>query len=235
VPEGSIFACVALATGDWSLQVAEFEAVIHKLGSIAPHWVYLVVALGVAIENIFPPVPADTFVVLGAFLSAEGRVTGSGVFLATWSMNTTTALLSYGVARRWGRGVLDTRPGRWLLRPRQLERLAALYNAHGSKIIFFCRFLPAFRALVPVFAGISHLAVWRTALPIALASAIWYGVLIYAGGVLGKNWRVILETLNNVNMLLLIIAAVVGAGLTFAWWKTRHQPHEAGGGEGTEL
>ncbi|NIR45288.1 MAG: hypothetical protein GWN99_18075, partial [Gemmatimonadetes bacterium] len=57
----------------------------------------------------------------------------------------------------------------------------------------------AFRALVPVFAGISHLSFWRTALPVALASAIWYGVLVIAGGVLGKNWRVILETLDNVN------------------------------------
>ncbi|NIR45287.1 MAG: hypothetical protein GWN99_18070, partial [Gemmatimonadetes bacterium] len=68
-----------------------------------------VVALGVAVENFFPPIPADTFVVLGAFLSAQGRVTGSGVFLATWTMNTGTALLSYGVSRRWGRSVLDTR------------------------------------------------------------------------------------------------------------------------------
>lgn len=233
MPDGS-FACIALASGDWWLQVSEIETVVHRLGSIAPHWVYLIVALGVALENVFPPIPADTFVVLGAFLSAQGRVTGSGVFLATWSMNTVTALLTYGVARRWGRSVLDTRPGRWFLRPRQLERLAALYNAHGSKIIFLCRFLPAFRALVPVFAGITHLTVWRTALPIALASAIWYGVLIYAGSELGKNWRVILETLNDVNLLLLIIASAVAGGLLLAWWKTRHGPHEVGGEE-TEL
>jgi membrane protein DedA with SNARE-associated domain len=227
-----ILACVTFVwSGGW-LQVTEIEQVILELGAIAPGWVYLVVALGVAVENVFPPIPADTFVVLGAFLSAQGRVTGSGVFLATWSMNTGTAMLTYGLARRWGRAVLDTRPGRWFLRPRQLERLAALYNAHGSKIIFFCRFLPAFRALVPVFAGISHLAFWRTALPIAFASAIWYGVLIYAGSELGKNWRVILEMLNEVNLLLLVITMFVGGGLVVVWWKTRHGPREASG-EGT--
>ncbi|NIU78069.1 MAG: DedA family protein, partial [Gammaproteobacteria bacterium] len=63
--------------------------------------------------------------------------------------------MNYALARRWGRPVLGTPAGRWVLRPRQLEKLAALYNAHGSKIIFASRFLPAFRALVPVFAGIT--------------------------------------------------------------------------------
>ncbi len=162
----------------------------------------------------------------------QGRATELGVFGATWATNTATALLTYGLARRWGRPFLATRLGRWLLRPRQLEKLAALYDGHGSKIIFFSRFLPAFRALVPVFAGISHLAFWRTAWPIALASALWYGVLVYAGAIFGRNWRVILEAVSGVNMVLLVLAGVLALTLTVIWWKTRHQPQETESREG---
>ena len=211
---------------DWLASPPQVERIIQELASISPGWVYVVVGVGAAIENFFPPIPADTFVVLGAFLSAHGPVTGTGVFLVTWLANTSAALLTYAVARRWGRVALNTRLGRWLIRPRQLERLATLYHGHGTKMIFISRFLPAFRVLVPVFAGISHLAFWRTALPIALASAIWYGVLVTAGAMAGRNWQVIVGALGEVNTVLLIVAGLLGVGLTWIWWKTRHHPHD---------
>lgn len=212
---------------DWLAELPELEKILQELAEIAPQWVYGVIAAGVAIENFFPPIPADTFVLLGAFLSAHGRVTGVGVFAVTWGTNTAAALLNYGLARRWGRLLLNTPIGRWLLRPRQLERLAALYHGHGSKIIFFSRFLPAFRVLVPVFAGISHLAFWRTALPIALAGAIWYGFLVVAGALAGRNWQLIVNAVNNVNAALLALAVVLAVLLAVLWWKTRHHPHDS--------
>lgn len=206
----------------WPLEPFQVREVLRGLAAIAPGWVYLAVGLGAALENIFPPVPADTFVLFGAFLSESGKVTGLGVFLVTWSSNTLSALGSYGVARRWGRKVMATRPGRWLLRPRQLEHLAELYNAHGSKIIFGSRFLPAFRALVPFFAGISHLSFVRTAIPVAAASGIWYGILVYAGVFFGRNWRSLLEALKDVNTLLLVVAGAVAVTVAVFWWRTRH-------------
>jgi membrane protein DedA with SNARE-associated domain len=231
---GDLLLGVVGAAAGAFVALPELEEILRHLATVAPHWVYGVVGAGVAIENFFPPIPADTFVLLGAFLSAHGRVTGLGVFAVTWGTNTVAALLVYGLARRWGRSLLNTRTGRWLLRPRQLERLAALYHGHGSKIIFFSRFLPAFRVLVPVFAGISHLAFWRTAVPIAIAGAVWYGLLVVAGVLAGRNWRAIVGAVGNVNTALLVVAAVLACLLGILWWKTRHHPHDHAG-ETTEL
>jgi membrane protein DedA with SNARE-associated domain len=211
---------------EWLVDISQIEHVLRSLAGIPPRWLYVAIGAGVAIENFFPPIPADTFVLLGAFLSAEGRVTGTGVFSVTWATNTAAALLNYRLARRWGRVVLSTRLGHWLIRPRQLERLATLYHGHGSKIIFFSRFLPTFRVLVPVFAGVSHLPFWRTALPIALASAIWYGVLVVVGAMFGRNRPMVVQALANVNSVLLVIAGVLAVGLVVIWWRTRHHPRD---------
>ncbi|UCC72686.1 MAG: DedA family protein [Gemmatimonadota bacterium] len=231
---GLLLSIVAGLPDAWLIDQGTVEQILEQLSGIESQWVYLALGVGVVIENFFPPLPADTFVAFGALLTARGQVTGTSVFLVTWTMNTAGALLNYGLARHWGRAVLATKAGRWVLRPRQLEKLAALYNAHGSKIIFASRFLPAFRALVPVFAGITHLALWRTALPIAAASAIWYGVLVYLGAAFGRNWQAILDALTNVNALLLVIAAALGGLLAYLWWKTRHHPLDSVNSEGGE-
>ncbi len=229
-----MLAALLIPAANWLVDPPQVERILETLGEVAPHWIYIVVGAGAAIENVFPPIPADTFVVLGAFLSAQGRATGLGVFGVTWATNTATALLIYALARRWGRIFLGTRAGRWLLRPRQLERLERLYSGHGAKIIFFSRFLPAFRVLVPVFAGISHLTFWRTAFPVAVASALWYGVLVYVGVVFGRNWRSIIEALGNVNTILIAIAGLLAVALTILWWRTRRHAHETGIGGGGE-
>jgi membrane protein DedA with SNARE-associated domain len=59
-------------------------------------------------------------------------------------------------------------------------------------------------------------------LPLAAASAIWYGALVWAGTIAGKNVDRILAMVGELNVWLLAVAlAVVGAAFTW-WWRTRH-------------
>ncbi len=210
----------------WLAGDVQLAQVVGSVARLPARWLYLALGLGGAVENFFPPIPADTFVLLGALLAGEGELTLRGVFTVTWSSNTIAALLNYAAARRWGPGILDSRFGRWLIRPRQLERLASLYHGHGGKIIFFSRFLPAFRVVVPVFAGVSRLSFWRAALPITLASAVWYGVLVAAGGLFGP---VIVDVMGRVNVALVAIAGVLAALVAAAWWRTRRRARPAPG------
>ncbi|HUH12361.1 MAG TPA: DedA family protein, partial [Longimicrobiales bacterium] len=191
---------------------------------LPPALIYLVLAVGAATENVFPPIPADTFVLFGAFLSGLGRADPWLVFAATWGANVASALAVYGLAYRFGDAFFASRIGRLLLQPRQLGRIGAFYERWGGAAIFGSRFFPALRALVPVFAGVSRLSFWRTALPMAAASGLWYGAIIYFGATLGRNWGAVLAGFERVSSVLVWVGAALALGVAAWWWRTRH-PH----------
>lgn len=183
------------------------------------------IGAGAGIENIIPPVPADTFVLLGAFLSVSGRADPVIVFVATWVCNVATAVVVYRLAHRYGRGFFSTRVGHWLLRPKQLQTVEGFYRKWGTPAIFVSRFLPAFRALVPVFAGVTHVPLSRVLPPLALASALWYGFLVYIGALAGRNWRAILAFFAQFSTGLLAVAAILIV-IVAAWWVRSRREHE---------
>jgi membrane protein DedA with SNARE-associated domain len=190
--------------------------------SAAPAWlVYLVLGLAAALENIIPPIPADVVVLFGGVVAGQGGASVPLVFLAVWAGNVAGALLVYLLGRRYGAGFFASRWGRLLLNPTQLAQLDGFYRRYGFRVIFVSRFLPMFRAVVPAFAGVSGLGFWRTAAPMAAASGMWYGMIVYLGAAAGRNWREILGTLSDIGGWLWAGAAIVAAGVGWWWWTSR--------------
>jgi membrane protein DedA with SNARE-associated domain len=204
------------------------NTVLDFLASQGPVLLYVLLGAGSALENLFPPVPADTFVLLGAFLAASGRADAWTVFLVTWLANTGAALLVYWTGYRFGRPFFQVGLGRYVLNPVQLRRLGEFYQKWGLPAIFFARFLPGLRAMVPVFAGVTHQRFRTVAFPVLVASGIWYGALVWAGATAGRNLPAILEILGGANRALLVFAAVLFLVVGFWWVKTRR----GGRGEG---
>ena len=200
-------------------------SLLQQLASLPPLLIYVVIAAGAAVENVFPPVPADTFVLLGAFLAAAGRANPWLVILFTWLANVASALGVYALAYHFGEAFFGTRVGRFLLHPRQLEQIGDFYRRWGVIAIFGSRFLPALRAMVPVFAGVTRVSVWRVLPPLAVASALWYGALVYLGTLAGGNWRAIAAFFDRASLVLGMVAGVLAVSLA-AWWihSRRHRP-----------
>lgn len=184
---------------------------------------YAFLSVTAAIENVFPPIPADMIALLGGFLAARGSSSVSAVFFFVWIGNVAGALLVYGIGWRFGARFFSGRWGRVLLRPRQMERLGVVYRSYGPQIIFVSRFLPMFRAVVPVFAGVNRLGFFRTALPIAAASGLWYAAIVYLGAAAGHNWLRILAGVQAAGQWLLGLALLGAAGVFRWWWRTRDE------------
>ena len=184
---------------------------------------YLMLGLGVAAENIVPVIPADTFVAVGGFLSTRGDLDGVWVFGASWLFNASSALMMYRLAYKYGPSFFTCGAGRYILKSHQLERMTHFYRRWGTSAIFFTRFLPGVRSVVPVFAGVTNQHWLRVATPIIIASGLWYGTLVALGIWVGNNLDLLLTLLSQLNLLLGLVAASVIIIVARWWWRTRHE------------
>lgn len=162
-----------------------------------------------AVENIFPPVPADVAVALGAFLSGRGVMNPWLVFVLSWAANVGSGAAVYALARRHGRSLFRGVLGRHIFTPNTVAHIEEQYRRHGTYGIFFSRLLPVWRGVVMPFAGIARVPAWRALIPLALASALYYGALIYLVSRLGTDLEVVIRAVGRVNTILAIVAGVL--------------------------
>lgn len=197
---------------------------LDTLQTLPPSPLYVVIGLLAAVENIFPPVPADTAVALGAFLAGRGVLDPWAVFGITWAGNVGSAALVYAIGRRYGRAFFRGRIGRLLLSERALLHIEVAYAKHGSYGILLSRLLPVWRAVVPPFAGIVGVPAGRALASMAVASAVYYGALTYLVYRLGTDFELVTRALARVNLVLGIVAVLLVIGVV--WWLVRRRREE---------
>ena len=194
------------------------NALLEWLASLPTWALYSSLALVAAVENVFPPFPADTVVGVGSFLAARGA--GSLVVAATaiWAGNLAGAIGMYFVGRRYGSAALMKRLGG----AESEARLARLYSTYGVWALFVSRFLPGVRAIVPPFAGALKVPLQVVLPAMGVASAIWYGAIAWLGFQFGQNLEQLKSVIGAVTrtsgLIAVGIVIVVGA---IIWWRRR--------------
>jgi membrane protein DedA with SNARE-associated domain len=200
------------------------DQVIAWLAGLPPAELYGVIALLAGLENIVPPVPADTAVALGAFLAAQGAALHPwGVYAATLVPNVVTAAGMYWLARTAGRAFGETGLGRRFFADRTMRAVGRLYAQHHFWGIFVSRFLPGYRAVVPPFAGAVGLPAHKALPPMVVASAIWYGAVCLLAYRLGTNWSAVRRAIAGVSSVLGAAALLATAALVWLVWRHRRR------------
>jgi membrane protein DedA with SNARE-associated domain len=101
-----------------------------------------------------------------------------------------------------------------------VEKLEAFFRARGQWVVFVFRFMPAFRTMVSLPAGMARMPHLRFILWTAAGSAIWNTGLAYAGYYLGANFRE-LDAFIGPAAVALTVAIVVGYVWRLLTWKPR--------------
>lgn len=166
------------------------ESIITSLSHLPLAVLYLAIAAISAVENIFPPFPADAVVAFGSFLAARGTGSPYSTFLCSWLGNLAGAAFMYYIGRRYGSGPFMARLERWVGKDAE-TRFMKLYERYGLPALFVSRFLPAVRSLVPPLAGAMKLPPVPVALAVATASGIWFGFITWIAFRAGSDWDVL--------------------------------------------
>jgi membrane protein DedA with SNARE-associated domain len=195
------------------------------LVTLSPATLYTVLAFVAALENLVPPFPSDVVVAFGAFVAARGPGTALGVFIATWVGNVGGAMLVYALGRRYGAERLERRLAGKHAEHRD-AKMRAMFKRYGMPAVFVSRFVPGVRALVPAFAGALRLPVFSTAMMIASASGLWYGLITLVAFRVGSDWPRLKLMITNFSSTAAIAATVILVlGIAIWLFVRRRQKH----------
>jgi membrane protein DedA with SNARE-associated domain len=185
---------------------------------------YPIMAIAAAIENVFPPIPADSIVALGSWLAARGEGSVMGAFLATWIGNVGGAAAMYYVGRQHGAGWMHRRFPR-LADERNEKRLETMYGKYGVVTLVVSRLIPGVRALVPPFAGALKVPPLRAIGAMAVASAVWYGIISYVAFNATAEFSQLMRVVKESGTIVAIVSVILlgGVALILFLRRRRHQ------------
>jgi len=178
-----------------------------NLDSLLATYGYLAVFVFVGVESIGIPVPGETMLVTAAiYAGTTGRLSIFWVVVASAAGAIVGDNSGYVIGRTGGYRLVK-RYGRYIrLEENRLRLGQYLFHKHGSKVVFFGRFISVLRIFAAFLAGVNHMH-WRRFLIFNAAGGIvWstlYGVAAY---LLGQQ---LLRLSGRVDLVLAIVGVAV--------------------------
>jgi membrane protein DedA with SNARE-associated domain len=185
------------------------EFLENLFNQVSPTLAYLILGVSAYTENVVPPIPGDTVVVLGAYLVSTGQLNFWGVYVSTTIGSVAGFVTMYYIGRKFGRSFIYKEPRSKIFKEEDIRKAEIWFGKWGYWVIAANRFLSGTRSVISLFAGLFHLNALLV-LALAIVSAmIWNGLLLFAGMLVGKNWEVILEIISQYNKVLIALTVLI--------------------------
>ena len=190
---------------------------------------YWGIALLMVLENVFPPIPSELIMGIGGIRVGQGQMAFVPLLIAGTIGTTIGNLFWYFLGIKLGyerlRPLVE-RYGRWAtLRWGEVEWLHRIFKRHGEKIVFCFRFMPVFRTIVSLPAGLFSMNVWKFIIWTAGGALIWNIILVGAGYLLGAHFSRIDDYLGPVANASVGIMVVAYLWRLFTW---KNEPKKKG-------
>ncbi len=181
---------------------------------------YAGIALLIAIENIFPPIPSEVILTFGGFMTTKsnmnvwlvsffatlGSVAGAIVLYYIGRMVTPERLAKF--IDKWGFILRVGRP--------DIKKAENWFQKRGSFTVFFCRFIPIVRSLISIPAGMTKMKMSKFLLYTAFGTAIWNLLLVNLGAFAGEKWDRIAGYVSTYSFICFILLACA-CGSVIIW------------------
>jgi membrane protein DedA with SNARE-associated domain len=183
---------------------------------------YLVVFIGVLLENAGVPVPGETTLLAGAALAQFGRLSLVWVIASATAGAVLGDNIGFAIGRKGGRELLERHGGKVGLTGERLRQFDDFFDKYGAPTVFIARFVTGLRVFCALLAGGSALS-WRTFLFYNAAGAIaWSSAIAAVGYSLAYSWDTLERWIGRSGglALALVLMAAVGIYLRKRWATT---------------
>ena len=188
-------------------------------------WGYAGVFLMMVFESTAVPIPAEIVIPPAAYWAAQGRFNVYAIVIAATVGSWTGSAVSYWIAWKLGRPLVE-RYGRYvLLSPKKIEGADHWFDAYGAGGIFVARLLPGIRHLISIPAGLFKMNFRVFSLMTILGAGLFNGALAWFGiKVLGdqpglmKDPAALIAVLKTKSHYLIGFAVVIAALYALMVW-----------------
>lgn len=178
---------------------------------------YFGLALLVAVENVFPPIPSEIILPLAGFNSSMGTMNVFLAILFATIGSVVGALILYWIGYAFGEErvrYIVKRWGKWLgFKESDVDKADEWFDRYGGYAVLVCRVVPIVRSLISIPAGLRKMPMLSFMLFTTIGSLTWNTILVYAGYLLGDNWEYVEEYVGVLQYV--VIAAVL---IIVGWW-----------------
>ena len=178
------------------------------------------IALGIFLENVFPPIPSEVILPLAGFTAAQGRYSiVEAVLWATFG-SVAGALLLYGIGAALGLDRLKVIAHKMpLVDVADIDQTDAWFSKHGPKAVFFGRFVPGIRSLISIPAGIDRMPVTKFLGYTTAGSLIWNSLFVWLGFQLGDRYHLVEQYMDPISKVVYVLIVLAALGVVAWMWR----------------
>lgn len=178
---------------------------------------YVGLALLVAIENLFPPIPSEIILPLAGFNSSVGEMNVFVAILFATIGSVVGALALYYIGFFFGEErvrYIVNRWGKWLgFKESDVDKADEWFDKYGGLAVMMCRVIPIVRSLISIPAGLRKMPMVMFVIYTTIGSLTWNTILIFAGYLLGDNWDHVEEYVGILQYFVIAVVLIIGI-----WW-----------------
>lgn len=196
------------------------EAVYEYMAQSPELWTFLLlVACGLGL----PPWSEELVILTsGSFIALDGISFLGSVFWC-WAGILAGDTIIFGLGRFAGDRAYSWPILKSHLRPARRRRFNSSFLKHGTKVVFFARFLPGVRMVAYLVAGNLRMPYWKFVTLDSIGAALTVPVSVWLGWKFAANLDYVLEKMHQYQWPLLILGLLVAAFIVVRLGRARKE------------
>lgn len=138
------------------------------------------------LENIFPPAPCDSVLLIMGSLVPLGMISFIPLLLLSSLGSLAGFYIMFFLGLKFGQKIIDTDRISFINKE-NMEKPEKWFREYGYNLIVANRFLAGTRAVIAFFAGISNLDLKKSMILSFFSAVLWNGILISLGWIFAEN------------------------------------------------